>query len=204
MVEFAADFESASLMPSRPVSGTERIDVCRRLLFDTTRAQQTAEENFRYQHREAAVTRALHRDGHAPPGEQFYGYYVRDRDMAMNAWYAARCPTASNLSNQIVEKFAGARVIFKEAILPHDAESMIFDGCRRRCVPVLSPTTRTSRDGDDVLQISHGNTLLSLGHRFGGPDLDLNERPANGSVTVIDFDTDKPFGEAVTIVSYGK
>ena len=52
--------------------------------------------------------------------------------------------------------------------------------------------------------ISHGNTLLSLGHRFGGPDLDLNERPANGSVTVIDFDTDKPFGEAVTIVSYGK
>lgn len=39
---------------------------------------------------------------------------------------------------------------------------------------------------------------------FGGPDLDLNERPANGSVTVIDFDTDKPFGEAVTIVSYGK
>ena len=38
----------------------------------------------------------------------------------------------------------------------------------------------------------------------GGPDLDLNERPANGSVTVIDFDTDKPFGEAVTIVSYGK
>ena len=54
------------------------------------------------------------------------------------------------------------------------------------------------------LQISHGNTLLSLGHRFGGPDLDLNERPANGSVTVIDFDTDKPFGEAVTIVSYGK
>ena len=43
-----------------------------------------------------------------------------------------------------------------------------------------------------------------LGHRFGGPDLDLNERPANGSVTVIDFDTDKPFGEAVTIVSYGK
>ena len=58
--------------------------------------------------------------------------------------------------------------------------------------------------GDDVLQISHGNTQLSLGHRFGGPDLDLNERPANGSVTVIDFDTDKPFGEAVTIVSYGK
>ena len=35
----------------------------------------------------------------------------------------------------------------------------------------------------------HGNTLLSLGHRFSGPDLDLNERPANGFVTVIDFDT---------------
>ena len=52
--------------------------------------------------------------------------------------------------------------------------------------------------------VSYTHLLLSLGHRFGGPDLDLNERPANGSVTVIDFDTDKPFGEAVTIVSYGK
>ncbi|MBS5234924.1 MAG: histidine phosphatase family protein, partial [Collinsella sp.] len=60
------------------------------------------------------------------------------------------------------------------------------------------------KDGDDVLQISHGNTLLSLGHRFGGPDLDLSERPANGSVTVLDFDTTKPFSQAVTIVSYGK
>ena len=55
-----------------------------------------------------------------------------------------------------------------------------------------------------MLQISHGNTLLSLGHRLGGPEHDLHARPANGSVTVIDFDTDKPFGEAVTIVSYGK
>ena len=55
-----------------------------------------------------------------------------------------------------------------------------------------------------MLQISHGNTLLSLGHRFGGSDLDLNERPANGSITDIDFDTDKPFEQALTIVSYGK
>ena len=60
------------------------------------------------------------------------------------------------------------------------------------------------KDGDDVLQISHGNTLLSLGHRFGGNDLDLSERPANGSITDIDFDTTKPFDEALTIVSYGK
>lgn len=55
-----------------------------------------------------------------------------------------------------------------------------------------------------MLQISHGNTLLSLGHRFGGSDLDLSERPANGSVTVLDFDTSKPFDQAITIASYNQ
>ena len=86
----------------------------------------------------------------------------------------------------------------------HDAESDEEYWTRVEGAFRLIADNPNLKDGDDVLQISHGNTLLSLGHRFGGPDLDLNERPANGSVTVIDFDTDKPFGEAVTIVSYGK
>ena len=60
------------------------------------------------------------------------------------------------------------------------------------------------RDSDDVLQISHGNTLLSLMHRFAPEGYDLSERPANGSVTTLDFDTSRPIAEAVTVVSYNQ
>ena len=60
------------------------------------------------------------------------------------------------------------------------------------------------KDGDDVLQISHGNTLLSLMYRFAPEGYDLSERPANGSVTVLDFDTTKPIEEAVSVISYNQ
>ena len=145
---------------------------------DTTRAQQTAEKIL-------DINEGL--------------------DMAM-AWYAAGAPHGVKTYNQIVEKFGlgASRDFLKEADPFHDAESDEEYWTRVEGAFRLIADNPNLKDGDDVLQISHGNTLLSLGHRFGGPDLDLNERPANGSVTVIDFDTDKPFGEAVTIVSYGK
>lgn len=128
--------------------------------------------------------------------EQFYGYY-EGLDMAM-AWYAAGAPHGVKTYNQIVEKFGlgASRDFLKEADPFHDAESDEEYWTRVEGAFRLIADNPNLKDGDDVLQISHGNTLLSLGHRFGGPDLDLNERPANGSVTVIDFDTDKPFGEA--------
>ena len=39
------------------------------------------------------------------------------------------------------------------------------------------------KDGDNVLMVSHGNTLLSLMERYGQGKYDLSERPANGSLT---------------------
>ena len=60
------------------------------------------------------------------------------------------------------------------------------------------------KDGDHVLQISHGNTLLSLMHRFAPEGYDLSERPANGSVTCLDFDTNEPMDRAVSVVSYNQ
>ena len=39
------------------------------------------------------------------------------------------------------------------------------------------------KDGDKVLMISHGNTLLSLMERYGQGKYDLSVRPANGSLT---------------------
>lgn len=169
---------------------------------DTTRAQQTAEKILDINEAAGNPRPALVTDMHFR--EQFYGYY-EGLDMAM-AWYAAGAPHGVKTYNQIVEKFGlgSSRDFLKEADPFHDAESDEEYWTRVEGAFRLIADNPNLKDGDDVLQISHGNTLLSLGHRFGGPDLDLNERPANGSVTVIDFDTDKPFGEAVTIVSYGK
>ena len=169
---------------------------------DTTRAQQTAEKILDINEAAGNPRPALVTDMHFR--EQFYGYY-EGLDMAM-AWYAAGAPHGVKTYNQIVEKFGlgASRDFLKEADPFHDAESDEEYWTRVEGAFRLIADNPNLKDGDDVLQISHGNTLLSLGHRFGGPDLDLNERPANGSVTVIDFDTDNPIGEAVTIVSYGK
>jgi probable phosphoglycerate mutase len=40
--------------------------------------------------------------------------------------------------------------------------------------------------------------------RFAGPGYDLSERPGNGSVTVLDFDTTKDFAQALTVRSYNQ
>jgi probable phosphoglycerate mutase len=39
------------------------------------------------------------------------------------------------------------------------------------------------KDGDNVLLISHGNTVLSMMEKFGQGKYDLTVRPQNGSVT---------------------
>jgi probable phosphoglycerate mutase len=169
---------------------------------DTTRAQQTAERILQINEAEGNPRPALVADMHFR--EQFYGYY-EGLDMAM-AWYAAGAPHGASTYNQIVERFglAASRDFLKEADPFHDAESDAEYWARVEGAFRLIAENTALVDGDDILQISHGNTLLSLAHRFGGPDLDLSERPGNGSVTVIDFDTDKPFAQAVTIVSYGR
>ncbi|NMM99603.1 fructose-2,6-bisphosphatase [Bifidobacterium sp. DSM 109958] len=167
---------------------------------DTTRAQQTAERILDINQNAGHERPRLVADMHFR--EQCYGYF-EGLDMSM-AWYAAGAPHGAKTYNEIVEKFglAASRDFLKEADPFHDAESDDEYWARVEGAFALIAANPDLQDGDDVLQISHGNTLLSLAHRFGGPDLDLSERPANGSVTVLDFDTDKPFAQAVSIVSY--
>ena len=167
---------------------------------DTTRAQQTAERILDINQTAGHSRPSLVSDMHFR--EQFYGYY-EGLDMAM-AWYAAGAPHGVKTYNQIVERYglAASRDFLKEADPFHDAESDDEYWERVQGAFELIAANPDLKDGDDVLQISHGNTLLSLAHRFGGLDLDLSERPANGSVTVLDFDTTKPFAQAVTITAY--
>lgn len=143
--------------------------------------------------------------------EQFYGYF-EGQDMGL-AWYAAGAPHGAKTYNDIVSHFglAATKDFLKEADPFHDAESEeeYWDRIKSG-FDLISHTAqalgseRQLEDGSNVLLISHGNTLLSLMHKFGGPGLDLSERPANGSVTVMDFDTTADFDEALTVRSYNR
>ncbi|OZG69297.1 histidine phosphatase family protein [Bifidobacterium eulemuris] len=178
------------------------IDFAAAYCSDTTRAQMTAERILDINEAAGHTRPTLVSDMHFR--EQCYGYY-EGQDMAM-AWYAAGAPHGAKTYNEIVSKFglAATRDFLKEADPFHDAESDEEYWTRVEGAFALIAANPALKDGDDVLQISHGNTLLSLAHRFGGDDLDLSERPANGSVTVLDFDTDKPFAEAITITAYNR
>ncbi|MCH5462327.1 histidine phosphatase family protein [Lactobacillus sp. LC28-10] len=131
--------------------------------------------------------------------EEFYGYY-EGNDMAQ-AWYLAGAPHGLPTFKDIVTKYSigKAKDYLKEADPFHQAENneeywarvdQGFDLIRRN--PEL-------KDGDNVLLISHGNTLLSLMERYGGGKYDLTVRPANGSLTNLTLTDDD-----VIVESYNK
>ncbi len=169
---------------------------------DTTRAQITAERILDINEQAGNQRPELVCDMHFR--EQCYGYF-EGADMSQ-AWCAAGGLHGAKSYNEIVSRFglAATRDWLKDADPFHDAESDMEYWTRVEGAFALVASNPTLKNDDNVLQISHGNTLLSLAHRFGANDLDLSERPANGSITTIDFDTSKSFAEALTITSYGK
>ena len=169
---------------------------------DTTRAQVTAQTILDINAANGHDVPVIHADMHFR--EQFYGYF-EGQDMGV-AWTAAGGPHGAKNYNDIVAKFGlgATRDFLKEADPFHDAESDVEYWSRVEEGFALIASNPALRDSDDVLQISHGNTLLSLMHRFAPEGYDLSERPANGSVTTLDFDTSKPIAEAVTVVSYNQ
>lgn len=178
------------------------IDFAGAYCSDTTRAQMTAERILDANEQAGHTRPTLVADMHFR--EQFYGYY-EGQDMSM-AWLAAGGPHGAPTYQAIVTRYglAATRDFLKEADPFHDAES--DDEYWRRIAGgyALIAANTGLHDGDHVLQISHGNTLLSLMQRFAPAGYDLSERPANGSVTVFDFDTSEPFDSALRVVSYNQ
>ena len=169
---------------------------------DTTRAQTTAERILQVNHEAGHPLVPLVRDMHFR--EQFYGYF-EGQDMG-TAWWAAGAPHGAATYQQIISKFglSATKDFLKEADPFHDAESDReywdrIDGGYR-----LIASNPNLHDGDSVLQISHGNTLLSLMNRYAPEGYDLSERPANGSVTQFDLDTEAPVDHALSVVSYNR
>lgn len=169
---------------------------------DTTRAQITASRILDINEQAGHARPELRADMHFR--EQFYGYF-EGQDMNM-AWWAAGAPHGAPTYKAIVEQYGlgATRDFLKQADPFHDAESD-DEYCQRiEGGYALIASNPSLCDGDHVLQISHGNTLLSLMRRFAPEGYGLDERPANGSVTQFDFDTDKPFSQAFTVVSYNQ
>lgn len=157
------------------------VDFAAAYCSDTTRAEQTAKTILAANHSVPATELTP-----APFfREEFYGYY-EGTDMAQ-AWYVAGAPHGTPTFKAIEEKYSiGKAKDFLKAADPfHQAEDnqeywnrvdQGFDLIRR------SPKLK---NGDNVLLISHGNTLLSLMERYGQGKYDLSVRPANGSVTTL-------------------
>jgi len=163
------------------VKRLQDVDFAAAYCSDTTRAEQTAKTILAANHSVPAAELTS-----APFfREEFYGYY-EGTDMAQ-AWYVAGAPHGVPTFKAIEEKYSiGKAKDFLKAADPfHQAEDnqeywnrvdQGFDLIRR------SPKLK---DGDNVLLISHGNTLLSLMERYGQGKYDLSVRPANGSVTTL-------------------
>jgi len=146
---------------------------------DTTRAQQTAETILAANQSQPApklTTASYFR-------EEFDGYY-EGTDMAQ-AWYVAGAPHGVPSFKAIEEKYSigKAKDFLKEADPFRQAENNAEYWARVDQGFDLIRTNPALKDGDKVLMISHGNTLLSLMERYGQGKYDLSVRPANGSLT---------------------
>lgn len=170
---------------------------------DTTRAQQTA--HIILQRNESARFSKLEEaQAHMELREQFYGYF-EGRDMN-EAWWAAGAPHDAPTYADIIAKYGpdATRDFLKEADPFHHAENNEEYWKRVERGYRIIGKSRSVHDDSNVLVIAHGNTLLSLLQRFSRAapsSVDLTVRPANGSITRIDFDpTQEDFDKAMTII----
>lgn len=122
--------------------------------------------------------------------EEFYGYY--EGTNMDEAWYMAGAPHGLNTFKEIVTKYSigKAKDYLKEADPFHDAENNEEYWLRLNKGIDLIRQTPGLKDNDNVLLVSHGNTVLSMMERFGAGKYDLTERPANGSITKLNLTDD--------------
>ena len=131
--------------------------------------------------------------------EEFYGYY--EGTDINQAWYQAAGPHGLKSIGDIVEKYSfdTAKDFLKEADPFSMAEDHTEYWQRVDQGFELINSDPSLHDRDNVLVISHGNTLLSLMDRYANGRYDLSERPANGSLTRLKLVDGK-----IEVVDYNK
>lgn len=162
---------------------------------DTTRAEQTAQtilDENDASDIDAPITSMFFR-------EEFYGYFEgNDMDQA---WYLAGAPHGLPTFRDIVDKYSigKAKDYLKDADPFHQAENNEEYWKRLDQGFDLIRGNKEIKDGDNVLLISHGNTLLSIVERYGNGKYDVTERPANGSLTKLEVD-----GDDIKVLSFNE
>ncbi|GAK31862.1 phosphoglycerate mutase [Weissella oryzae SG25] len=163
---------------------------------DTTRAQETAavilDKNQASTGLQVAQSTPFLR-------EQFYGSF--EGDNMDEVWAKVGAPAGLKNFKEIVDTFSinKAKDMMKVADPFHDAEDSSEYWQRVDQAFALIASNPKLQDGDNVLVISHGNTLLSLMERYGAGKFDLSVRPANGSVTRLAFD-----GKTISVLGYNE
>ncbi|USS86103.1 phosphoglycerate mutase family protein [Fructilactobacillus cliffordii] len=132
--------------------------------------------------------------------EEFYGYF---EGLNMDeVWYQAGAPHGAKTFAEIIDQYDMnvAKDFLKQADPFHMAENAEEYWHRLQQGLDLITSNPNIEDGDSVLLVSHGNTLLSLVDRFSQPgQFDLRTRPANGSITKLAVD-----GDQLTVTDYNK
>ncbi|AEJ22985.1 phosphoglycerate mutase family protein [Weissella koreensis] len=162
---------------------------------DTTRAEDTAELILAENH-QSNLTKATKSSYFR---EQFYGSFEGDNMDAV--WAKVGAPQHLTSFAEIIESFsiAEAKDMMKLADPFHDAEDQHEYWERIQKGFKLISENHNLQDGDNVLVISHGNTLLSLMELYGKGQFDLKIRPQNGSITKLELDNSK-----IKVLSYNQ
>jgi probable phosphoglycerate mutase len=153
---------------------------------DTTRAMETA-QMILDANQSASVAQPIVKMNFR---EEFYGYY--EGNNMDETWYVAGAPHGLKTFKDIVNKYsiAKAKDFLKEADPFHDAENDAEYWQRLEKGFDLIRSNPQLKDNDNVLLVSHGNTVLSMMEKYGEGKYDLTVRPANGSVTKLVLTSD--------------
>lgn len=153
---------------------------------DTTRAQETIKKILEMNQADS-VKKATYSPYFR---EEFYGVF-EGTNMSL-AWEMAGLPHGYKSFKDIVtaHSIGTAKDYLHDADPFHQAENnqMYWDRVNKGLALIQNSGLK---DGDNVLWVSHGNTLLSLVERFGNGKYDVTKRPANGSLTKLLMDGDK-------------
>ncbi|WP_227005294.1 histidine phosphatase family protein [Companilactobacillus paralimentarius] len=118
--------------------------------------------------------------------EQFYGFYEgRGID---ESWFVIGKPHHAKSFAQIVQNygFDATMDFVKEADPLHDAEDATEYW--NRIERGFKKIDQIAKDGDKILLVTHSITILGLAYRYKAGDFELNDVPANASLTMLERD----------------
>lgn len=154
---------------------------------DTTRASETCQKILDFNQSNSTnqvITSKLFR-------EEFYGSFEGSDINQM--WLMAGGPHGVSTFKEIVDKYSidRSKDFIKAADPFHHAEDSSEYWQRYNQGLKMIEQNSAIADGDNVLLVTHGNSILSLVDKYGAGKYDLTVRPQNGSYTKLIINDDQ-------------